>query len=134
MLLLERGAARFAEAVSAVGRAKDGGVVVHCMVGKDRTGLVAGLLLRLAGVPIDVIAADYALSERRLAPLIEHWLADVVDEQERAHRLHVSGSPREAMEAVLDGLEAAHGSIEAFLHGAGADAESLTRARERLVG
>lgn len=36
--------------------------VVHCTTGRDRTGLVAGLALRLAGVPDNFIAIDYAES------------------------------------------------------------------------
>jgi hypothetical protein len=134
LLLLELGAARFAEAVAAVGDAAEGGVVVHCAVGKDRTGLVAGLLLRLAGVPIAAIAEDYALSERRLAPLIRQWLDEPVPEDERLRRLHISASPRSAMETVLRGLEIEHGSVESFLHAAGASTEALGRARARLRG
>jgi protein-tyrosine phosphatase len=36
--------------------------VIHCAVGRDRTGIVIGCLLDLAGVPEEVIAEDYALS------------------------------------------------------------------------
>lgn len=36
--------------------------VIHCTAGKDRTGIAAALLLSLLGVPDDVIAADYSLS------------------------------------------------------------------------
>lgn len=36
--------------------------VVHCTTGRDRTGLVAGLALRLAGVADNFIAIDYAES------------------------------------------------------------------------
>lgn len=36
--------------------------VVHCTTGRDRTGLVSGLALRLAGVPDNFIAIDYAES------------------------------------------------------------------------
>jgi hypothetical protein len=67
LTLLELRAERFAEAVEAVAAAPPGDVVVHCAVGKDRTGLVAALLLRLAGVPAAAVAADYAESERHLA-------------------------------------------------------------------
>jgi protein tyrosine/serine phosphatase len=133
LLLLEKGRSQFAEAVAAVGDAEEGGVVVHCMVGKDRTGLVAGLLLRLVGVPIDAIAQDYALSEQRLAPLIERWLADCDTEEERVHRLHVSGSPPEAMEAALRGIEASYGSVEEYLRSGGAPERALARVRDRLV-
>ncbi|GAA1579619.1 MULTISPECIES: HAD-IA family hydrolase [Kribbella] len=41
-------------------------VVVHCKAGKDRTGLTVAVLLELAGVPRDLIAADYAISEVHL--------------------------------------------------------------------
>ena len=133
LVLLEWGAVRFAETVAAIGNAPEGAVVVHCTAGKDRTGLVAALLLRLAGVPAAEIAEDYAMSEHRLAPLIEPWLEDAADEAERARRLLVSGSPRVAMETVLDGLESEHGSVESFLLGAGAGSDALARVRERLL-
>lgn len=34
--------------------------VVHCSAGRDRTGLVAALVLSVVGVPYDEIAEDYA--------------------------------------------------------------------------
>ncbi|HWE60959.1 MAG TPA: tyrosine-protein phosphatase, partial [Chloroflexota bacterium] len=40
--------------------------VVHCTAGKDRTGIVVALLLGLAGVPVETIAADYALTAQYL--------------------------------------------------------------------
>ncbi|KAG6003512.1 hypothetical protein E4U43_000907 [Claviceps pusilla] len=41
-------------------------ILIHCTLGKDRTGIVFALLLSLAGVSDEVIAADYALSEQGL--------------------------------------------------------------------
>ena len=46
----------------AIADAPDGGVIVHCNVGKDRTGVVVALLLGLAGVPTETIVDDYAVS------------------------------------------------------------------------
>ncbi|KAG5950791.1 hypothetical protein E4U53_004389 [Claviceps sorghi] len=43
-------------------------ILVHCTLGKDRTGIVFALLLALAGVPDDAIAADYARTEQGLEP------------------------------------------------------------------
>ena len=37
--------------------------LVHCTAGKDRTGLVAALLLLVLGVDEETVAADYALTE-----------------------------------------------------------------------
>jgi protein-tyrosine phosphatase len=57
---------RCAEAVRAVARAGPGGILVSCGVGRDRTGLVTFLLLALAGVDVEDIAADWELSLGRL--------------------------------------------------------------------
>lgn len=66
---LERFPDRAAHALAAIARARPGGVVVHCSVGRDRAGLVTLLALALAGVDAEVIAADHALSAERLRPL-----------------------------------------------------------------
>lgn len=39
-------------------------ILFHCTAGKDRTGVIAAILLTTLGVPDDVIAADYALSNK----------------------------------------------------------------------
>lgn len=55
---LERKPDRCAAAVAAVARAAPGGVIFHCSAGRDRTGLLTLLLLSVAGVPEEIIAAD----------------------------------------------------------------------------
>ena len=45
----------------------EGGAVFHCFAGKDRTGLVAAMLLSLAGVPDEAIASDFAETDAQLA-------------------------------------------------------------------
>lgn len=59
---LERYAHLNAGAVRAVAMARPGGVLVHCVAGRDRTGLISLLLLALVGVPAATIAADHAAS------------------------------------------------------------------------
>ena len=127
-------APNLARAVEAVAGAEEGGVLVHCFAGKDRTGLVCGLLLRLVGVPHEDIATDYGLSAGNLMPIFETWVADANDEEERAFRLRIGSSPPEAMARLLESLEDRFGSIEAYLLEAGAEPSALDRARARLVG
>ena len=51
--------------------AAPGGVIYHCAVGRDRTGLVSFALLTLAGVEPEAIAADYAHSRTELVPFFD---------------------------------------------------------------
>ncbi len=44
-------------------------IVVHCLAGKDRTGVVVALVLALLGVPDETVAEDYALSNLAMAAL-----------------------------------------------------------------
>lgn len=63
---LDRFAASAAAAVAAIAHAEPGGVAFHCAGGRDRTGLIAGIVLTLVGVAPDDIVADYALSAPRM--------------------------------------------------------------------
>jgi protein tyrosine/serine phosphatase len=130
---LERFRPNFGRAVGAVADAPAGGVLIHCAAGKDRTGLIAALLLRLVGVTIDVVADDYALSAHNLAALTRAWIDEADDEQERAARERLSLTPREAMLAVLERLEQRYGGVDAYLLDAGTTPAQLDRIRERLV-
>lgn len=130
---LERYRERFGEALSTIAAADDGGAVIfHCMGGKDRTGLVTALLLRIAGVERESIAADYALSGRNLKSMLEEWIADASDDEERELRTRISATPAEAMLGVLETLEARYGSVEGYLRAAGVTEDALATLRSRL--
>ncbi|HEX6700775.1 MAG TPA: tyrosine-protein phosphatase, partial [Gaiellaceae bacterium] len=122
---LELNQAAFARAVVAVAGARPGGVLVHCMEGKDRTGLVVALLLRLAGVAPEEIAADYALSGQRIAPSFASWIDEAPDERERERRRRLMSSPAAAMVEVLEELDRRYGGVEAYLRAGGASEAEL---------
>jgi hypothetical protein len=134
VLKTERLAGRFATAVETIANAPKGGVVVHCFAGKDRTGLTCAMLLRLAGVGIDDIAADYGLSGDNIRSIIDPWADAAPNERERELRLRIGASPPQVMADVLVELEQRHGTVRDYLLGAGADPETLDRARDRLLG
>ena len=133
LAVLEEHRAKLAQAVAAVGHAAPGGVVVHCHAGKDRTGLVTALLLRLAGVPIDEVSLDYAESERHLAPRNEDWIARGADEAERDWRRLVASTPAEGMRGVLEEIDRRYGDVASFLRAGGATDADLDAARARLL-
>jgi len=116
---LDRFRENFAAVVRAVATAPPGAVCVHCMGGRDRTGLVSALLLRLAGVPAGEIGEDYAASEDALAEAHARWVDEAPDEEERVRRAVFGHAPPHVMVEVLDELERRHGSVRAYLRGAG---------------
>ena len=129
---LERYRERFGRAFAAVADA-DGPVVVHCMGGKDRTGLVAAVLLRLAGVGLETIGADYALSSANLEPRSAEWIEQARDDDERAKREKLSGTPAAGMVRTLEEIERRYGDVASYLRAAGLTDAQIERLRERLA-
>jgi protein tyrosine/serine phosphatase len=134
LIFLERFADNVAASVRAVAQAPEGGVVIHCVGGKDRTGLLAAVLLHLAGVPDDEIAADYALSEVRLLPRHQAWFDAAESEEELVRLRRIAQTPAASMTGVFAELERRYGSVEGYLRHIGLTDEDLEQARARLRG
>ncbi len=132
LLFLARFKANVATAIRTVANAPVGGGVVHCMGGKDRTGLVTALLLALADVDDEQIAADYALSEERLRPRHELWFAEAETEAELKRLQRIAQTPAASIVGVFEELERRYGSVEGYLRDAGVSDDDLARARARL--
>ena len=115
LIFLESFKHNVAAAIRAVAQAPEGGVVVHCMGGKDRTGLITAFLLHIAGVDTEQIAADYALSEERLKPRHEEWFANAETEAERERLRRIAQTPAESIVGVFEELERRYGSVEGYL-------------------
>jgi len=131
---LERWRAEFGRALSAIADAPDGAVLVHCMGGKDRTGLVVALLLRLVGVSHEAIGRDYALSGLNLAAAQAPFVASIEDDLVRRRQEKLSETPAAGMVRVVERIEADYGDVAAYLGAAGLDAAQIERLRERLLG
>ena len=93
--------------------AAEGGVVFHCFAGKDRTGLVAALLLSVAGVPDDAIAADFAETDAQLALRYQEWLAAAAPERRSEMREELSCPPDRIL-GVLDHLNHRWGGVQGY--------------------
>jgi protein-tyrosine phosphatase len=131
--ILDEHRPEFGAALGAIADAPSGATLFHCYVGKDRTGLVAALLLRLAGASIDAIAEDYALSGPNLATDME-WVESAPDEHERRRRALQLQSPADAIVRAVQLLERDHGGVEAYVRAAGLDDGQIGRLRQRLTG
>lgn len=124
----------FAEAMAAIADAPDGAVVVHCVAGKDRTGMVVAMALTLAGVAPELIAADYELTEARLAEESAGVLERIADPEVRALTAALQPTPAKNMHRVLDHLRDGYGGVAAYLAAAGVSSAQLAAIRERLLG
>ena len=103
--LLDHNQDRLAAAFRAIADAPPGTVLVHCRGGRDRTGVLVALALGAAGVPADVIAEDYALTE---------------------------DSPAAVMLNTLDHLERRYGGVRAYLKEIGVSDAEIDAVRDRL--
>jgi protein-tyrosine phosphatase len=131
---LDRFAGYVAEVMAAIAGAPEGGVLIHCAAGKDRTGLISALLLGLAGVPAETIAADYALTAELLRPRDQEWLEHGPGERAEREALAARFAPTaEVMLAVLRKLTERYGGVEPYLLEAGLSRGDLERLRDRLL-
>jgi protein-tyrosine phosphatase len=127
-----RNAYRIVAALTAIADAPPGTVVVHCYAGKDRTGIVVALALRLAGVADDVIAADYAYTAECLRDKHEAALAALTDDEQRADLREQQRSDPATILAALARVDEEFGGVEPYLRAHGMPAETISRLRERL--
>lgn len=133
--MLERFSDRLATIMSAIANTPAGAVLIHCHSGKDRTGVVSALLLRLAGVPIATAGEDYGLTSELLWPLDQEWLENGPGERSEREADYARWHARaEVMVEVLERVEDRHGSVEGFLLHAGVTAEEIERLKARLLG
>jgi protein tyrosine/serine phosphatase len=61
---------RASAVIAHIANARPGGVLFHCGIGRDRTGLIALLLLKILGATHEEIVSDFLLSIERLRT---HW-------------------------------------------------------------
>ena len=88
----------------------------HCTAGKDRTGIIAALLLANAGVPDGAIAEDYALTEELAKPMLERLLEEgIKDGMERESYSKLLTAQGSTMHATLGYLEGRFGGVQNYL-------------------
>jgi protein-tyrosine phosphatase len=110
----------------------DGCILFHCFAGKDRTGIIAAMLLALAGVSDDEIAADYAETDVQLAKQYEIWIDEAPLERREAFRAELR-CPPERILGVLEAMRRRWGGVEGYLESAGTTAATIDSLRSKLA-
>lgn len=105
-------------------------VLVHCAAGKDRTGIVVGVLLAVLDVPRATVVADYLRTNEVLPTLWDRLRAWGQPEPDDEALLGVDAT---ALEAVLDDLDAHPAGAAGRLREWGVGDDDLRRLAERLL-
>jgi protein-tyrosine phosphatase len=136
LTMLERSGPVFGSLFSRLVEPDGSPCVLHCLGGKDRTGMAAALLLSWLGVDRDTVLDDYQLTGRLAGP---DQLRDVVDDLVssgigRPAAAALLTTPRWAMASALEVLDNDYGGIEAYLRGPAAmTSTALDRLHDQLV-
>lgn len=131
---------KFAQAATFVAE-ESGRTLIHCLIGKDRTGLVVGLLLSTVGVSDEEIFYDYSLSEIEVKKHTQDMILDrfnsmenISEEQRKlAIELHLA-SPAKALETIFHNVRKNYGSIREYLQTYGATDEVFDKLETKYSG
>jgi protein-tyrosine phosphatase len=109
-------------------------LVFHCAAGKDRTGVLAALVLDILGVASEVIVADYVITAERMPLILERYRMDpaLAANMDRVPSSRF-GVEAQTMERFLADLYRQFGGARAWALASGVRAEELERMEEWLL-
>ena len=127
ILFAERGKKKLRRVFTIMAESR-GACLFHCYAGKDRTGVVAALLLLLAGVPKEDVVADYVVSgiyyHRKIMSGDES-----VNDPIQAHTL----SEQETINYFISHIDNKYGGAEGFLLNAGVAETNLSALKNKFL-
>jgi protein-tyrosine phosphatase len=126
-LVLEQARVELRDVLRVIAGAASGPLLFHCVAGKDRTGVIAAVMLTLADVRPEAIAADYAESTQMLSDAYIERYKDV-DPQDVLENVRC---PQEGVHNMLAYLEK-EGGIRQYLGTIGLNEIEIARLRARL--
>ena len=131
---LDVGRQALVDALTLLGDPASFPLVFHCAAGKDRTGVLAALVLEILGVERETIVADYVITAERMELIMGRYRADPA----LAARLAKVPASRfsvqaDTMERFLDALYGRFGGARAWAVSAGVPEASLDRMEDLLL-
>lgn len=132
--LLEESGERLADAIRIIAAGER--TLVHCTVGKDRTGVTVALALSAVGADREAVIADYALTESQLPAQRSQRIADYLRTQhpEAVHAVALATqSPAPVMRRLLEQVDDRWGSAAGYLRAQGVTDAELAALSAALV-
>ena len=135
--LVHNAGAGLAEAVDAISRTAgsspfsgSGAAVFHCSAGKDRTGVVAALVLEVLGVDADAIRADYLLTNEVIEGILRRIKA--MEQNNTVTTQSLAAQP-DAFQGFQDTLQREYGGAETYLRNHGVSSTTISALRRNLL-
>lgn len=110
-----------------------GAALVHCAAGKDRTGTIVALALRLADAEPSAVVTDYAASDERTQAIVDKLASSQTYRNNVLQRpLAEHRSRPDSMQLFLDYIDAQYGSVPQLLAGLGWTGTDTRQLRAKL--
>lgn len=121
------------EIMTLIAGAGNGAVMFHCTAGKDRTGIVAALLLGIAEVSAEDIVSDYTLTEGLITAMVARFLEMAREKgQDVQAYARLLKAPAPTMQATLAHLDSRYGSVPRYLRHIGVTPGDITALTDRM--
>ena len=125
---------RVVEALEIIAEPDNHPLVFHCNAGKDRTGVLAAIVLGILGVTDEDIVEDYALTALYMKEAISRWnndpeMAEVLKTLPE-YRL---AAPPESMALFLSTLNREYGSARGYVEAHGVEVSLIHRLEKALL-
>lgn len=128
--LVHNSGPRVAAAVNAIAAADGRAAVFHCSAGKDRTGMLAALILEVLGVDPETIKSDYLLTNQAVDGILRRIKAMQPHASPTTQSLAAQPA---AFQRFHDTLHHEYGGAEAYLQRHGVTPETLSQLRRNLL-
>ncbi|NJC23331.1 hypothetical protein BJ994_002407 [Arthrobacter pigmenti] len=130
---VKRNRATIAAIMLEISEAPQGTILISCASGKDRTGMIIALLLRLAGVTDEAIGEDYERTEHNMREVFTQPLRDAPDDTSHERRKYLQNARAENIEQMLHHIDEIYGSVEQYLSTIGLSQDQVDRLCARLL-
>ncbi|MFE5708700.1 tyrosine-protein phosphatase [Rhodococcus koreensis] len=130
----EEHGSKFVHALRLMAEAPEVPTMFHCRLGKDRTGVLASLLLSLLAVPSEHIVADYVATNENMGPILDALrVSPIYGENVRNMPPAMYAADQSTMHGFLNHLAGTFGTIDVWADSVGLNSDDRGRLRENLT-